>query len=208
MTGIQDVLDLTEAAAIAGVTPARLRQLIEAGQLRAKKLGNSWAVHAYDLDLLMGRQRGSGRPDERKALEAKLRVELRPIAPIQISLHPHSPDLRLWFRIDNRSELEVELDRVVVEVWYPQPVAEGAILDRYAVGPNQQIDTVQFHAWLLPDKVELMKRAAEDRTQYAELQIYTRVYFNTPVGTAQVQSRITRAKGEFPIQLPPPESHP
>jgi hypothetical protein len=48
-----------------------------------------------------------------------------------------------------------------------------------------------------------MSRAASDRTQYAELQIYTRAYFNTPIGTAQVQSRISRARGEFPIDIPP-----
>lgn len=201
---LDNILDLNEAAATAGVTPARLRQLIDAGQLRAKKIGNSWAVLATDLDALLGRDRRSGRPDERKALESRLRVELRPMSPIQISLYPHQSEIRLWFRVDNRSEAAVELDRLLVDVWYPQPVAEGAILDRYLLEPNESIDTPHFHAWLAPDKVDIMRRTAVDQAQHAELQIYLRAYFNTDFGTVQVQGRITRQKGEFPIQLPPP----
>jgi len=203
VASIEEILDLNEAASIAGVTPARLRQLIEAGQLRGKKIGNSWAIMAADLDSLIGRSRGPGRPDERKALESRLRVELRPMSPIQINLHQPSPDLQVWFRVDNRSELEVELDRLLVEVWYPHPVAEGAVLDRHSIGPNQLIDTPHFHAWLPSDKVEMMRRAATDPSQYAELRVYVRAYFNTLIGTASVQASIAKPKGEFPIQLPP-----
>lgn len=200
---IDDVLDLNEAAQVAELSTARLRQLIEAGQIRAKKIGNSWAILSDDLDDFLGRPRGSsGRPDERKAIESRLRVELRPQGPIQISLHPYNQEIRLWFRIDNRTDAAVELDRLLVEVWYPQPVAEGANFDRWLIGPNQSIDMVQFHGWLTADKVEMMRRAATDPTQYAELQIYVRAYFNTVIGTASVQARITRAKGEFPIQIP------
>jgi excisionase family DNA binding protein len=208
MPGIDDVLDLNEAARIAGVSPTRLRQLIDSGQLRAKKIGNSWAIMADEVDALLGRPREAGRPDERKALESRLRVELRPLSPIQITLLPYNPEIRLWFRVDNRSDAEVELDRLLVEVWYPHPVAEGGILDRYTIGPNQLIDTPNFHAWLPPDKIEMMRRAAVDPTQYAELQIYVRAYFNTRIGTAHVAARITKQKGEFPIQLPPPEHQP
>ena len=67
MAGIEDVLDLNQAAQIAGVTPARLRQLIEAGQLRGKKIGNSWAILADDLNTLLGRERPPGRPDADRA---------------------------------------------------------------------------------------------------------------------------------------------
>jgi hypothetical protein len=203
VAGIDDVLDLNQAAAASGLTPSRLRQLIEAGQLRGKKIGNSWAILASDLDGLIGRPRAPGRPDERRALELRLQLDLRPMSPIQIHLLPPSPELRLWFRVDNRSDLEVELDRILVEVWYPQPIAEGAVLHRHTVPPNQFIDTPQFHSWLSQDKVELMQRTAADPTQYAELQVYASAYFNTPLGTAHVMARITRQKGEFPVQLPP-----
>ena len=204
MAELDEILSLSEAADQAGLSASRLRQLIDEGRLRAKKIGNSWAILPRDLDTFLGRSRDPGRPNQRKALESRLVVELRPLSPIQINLHPYSPEIRLWFRVDNRSDVQVELDRVLVEVWYPQPVAEGPILDRYSLLPNQQIDVLQFHAWLPPDKVDMMRRAASDAAQYAELQIYTRAYFNTPIGTAQVQSRITRAKGEFPINLPTP----
>lgn len=204
MPGIDDVLDLNEAARIAGVSPTRLRQLIDSGQLRAKKIGNSWAILADELDALLGRPREGGRPDERKTIESRLRVELRPLSPIQISLLPYNQEIRLWFRVDNRTDAAIELDRLLVEVWYPQPVAEGGIFDRYLIPANQSIDTPMFHSWLTPDKVDTMRRTAIDPNQYSELQIYVRAYFNTTIGTVPVMTRISKAKGEFPIQLPPP----
>jgi excisionase family DNA binding protein len=204
MRELDDVLSLNEAASRAEVSSARLRQLIDERRLRAKKIGNSWAILAADLDTFLGKPRVAGRPDERKAIESRLRVELRPVSPIQISLLPYNQEIRLWFRVDNRTDQEVELDRMLVEVWYPHPVAEGAILDRYAIAPNQSIESPMFHAWPSSDKVEMMRSAAVDRTQYSELQIYVRAYFDTNVGTVPVMTRITKAKGEFPIQLPPP----
>ena len=203
MPGIDDVLDLNEAAGIAKVSSARLRQLIDSGQLRAKKIGNSWAILASDLDAMLERPRGPGRPDERAALELRLRVELRPMSPIYIQLVGPSPDIRIWFRIDNRSDLQVELDRLLVEVWYPQPVVQGAVLHRYTISPNESFDEPNFHSWIAKDKAEMMIQAAADRTQLAELQIYVDAYFNTPIGTAHVATRIAKAKGEFPIQVPP-----
>jgi len=204
VAGIDDILDLNQAAQIANVSAARLRQLIEAGQLRGKKIGNSWAILASDLELLLGRPRQPGRPDDRKALESRLRVELRPMSPIEINLQPYNSEIRLWFRVDNLSDLEVDLDRLLVEVWYPQPVAEGAVLDRYTISPNESISTPLFHAWLPPDKIKSMVQAQTNPNQHAELQIYVRAYFDTPIGWASVQTRITRGRGEFPIILPPP----
>jgi len=125
------------------------------------------------------------------------------MSPISISLLPYNQEIRLWFRVDNRSDRFVELDRMWVEVWYPHPVVEGAIVDRFDISPNQFIDTPMFHAWPTDDKAAMMRRAALDLTQFAELQIYVRAYFNTEIGTAAVRTRITRQKGEFPIQLPP-----
>jgi len=200
---LNEILSLNEAAELAGVSAGRLRQLVEEGRIRGKKIGNSWAILSRDLEQFQGASRPPGRPSQRQALEARLRVELRPMSPIQISLHLYNPEIQLWFRVDNRSDIQVELDRLLVDVWYPHPVAVGAILDRYTVGPNQSIDTPNFHAWLTPDKAEMMRKAATDRTQYADLQIYVRAYFNTVIGTAHVAARITKQKGEFPIQMPP-----
>src|SRR6266571_1379979 len=105
MGEITEILSVEEAADIAGVSAGRTRQLIAEGRLKAKKIGNSWAILPRDLDAFLGRQRGPGRPNQRAALESKLSVELRPMSPIQITLFPPSPEIRLWFRVDNRSDV-------------------------------------------------------------------------------------------------------
>jgi excisionase family DNA binding protein len=58
------ILGLNEAAERAGLSAPRLRQLIDAGQLPAKKIGATWLVLAEDVELLAnGSRRGQpGRP--------------------------------------------------------------------------------------------------------------------------------------------------
>src|SRR5262245_30448838 len=130
MAELHEILSVTEAAELAGVTPGRLRQLIEDGRLRGKKIGNSWAILARDVETFIGRKRGAGRPDEQQALASRLFVDLRGNSPIQIQLAGQLPDVRLWFKADNRSALEVELDRMWVEVSVGQPIADGWMLHR------------------------------------------------------------------------------
>jgi excisionase family DNA binding protein len=207
MTELNEILSLTEAAEVAGVSAGRLRQLIEEGRLRGKKIGNSWAILNRDLDTFLGRQRGAGRPDEKASLASRLFIDLRGNSPIQINLTGNLPDISLWFKADNRSSLEVELDRLLVEVWLGQPFAEGAVLHRHVLRPNSWDDSVWFHQFLSRDRVEmLVQRLTDSRGQggATDLRLQLTAHFNSPFGTVTIYNNmIQRQKGEFPIQLPP-----
>lgn len=197
---LHEILSLAEAAELAGVSPGRLRQVIEDGRLRGKKIGNSWAILARDLDAFMGKSRGAGRPDERQAIANRLYVDLRGNSPIQIQLAGQSPDVRLWFRADNRTAVEVELDRMLVEVWFGQPVVEGWVLHRYLLSPNQWNETVMFHQFLTKDQTDLIRQRTQstDASPFG-LRLQLVAYFNTPFGFLSVSNNIERQKGEFPI---------
>jgi hypothetical protein len=201
---IEGILDLNEAAAIAGVTPARLRQLIDAGQLPGKKIGNSWAILATDLNTLLGRTRGGGRPDERAALASRLFLDLRGNSAIHISLVDPLPELSLWFKVDNRSSIDVELDRLLVTVSYLFPVAEGAVLDRYLIPANKWNDGIHFHQYLPIDRAMKLRQLFADDKSGQSLQVHATAYFNTPFDTIVVYNHmITRGRREFPVNLPP-----
>lgn len=204
MSELNEILSLADAAEVAGLSAGRLRQLIEDGRLRGKKIGNSWAILARDLDALLGRERGAGRPDERKALAGRLFIDLRGNSPIQIQLAGSLPDIRLWFKADNRSSLEVELDRLLVEVWLGQPIAEGAMLNRVMLGPNQWNETIMFHQYLTRDQAELARQRFSDPnlSPGASLRVQAQAMFNTPLGSVTVYNHmIERQKGEFPVNL-------
>jgi hypothetical protein len=201
---LREILSLAEAADIAGVSAGRLRQFIEEGRLRGKKIGNSWAILAPDLDTFLGKERGAGRPDERKALEGRLFIDLRGNSPIQIQLAGPLPDVSLWFKADNRSALEVELDRLLVEVWLGQPITEGAVLSRVTLAPNQWYEAIRFHQYLTRDQADLARLRLGDPSHVGDmfLRVQANAYFNTPFGTVSVfNSMIERRQGEFPITL-------
>lgn len=209
MAELNEILSLSEAAEIAGLSPSRLRQFIEDGRLRGKKVGNSWAILSRDLDNFLGRPRTAGRPDDRTALAGRIFIDLRSMSPIQINLTGQTPDVSLWFKADNRSDIEVELDRLLVEVWIGQPVIEGAVLHRHGLRPNSWDDTIRFHEYLSQDRADLIVQRL-DPSRYpgggsTDLRLQLTAYFNTPYGSVAVYNNmITRPRGEYPIQLPPP----
>jgi excisionase family DNA binding protein len=67
------LLSTTQAADILGVKQARVRQLILAGRLPARKIGRDWVIRQKDLELVMVRP--VGRPPKKHTEKA------RPAAP-------------------------------------------------------------------------------------------------------------------------------
>lgn len=55
-----DVLSVARAADVLDVSPRRVRQLLESGQLAGEQLGRSWVIDRGDVDRL--RRSGAGRP--------------------------------------------------------------------------------------------------------------------------------------------------
>ncbi len=204
MAELSEILSLSEGADLAGVSPGRLRQLIEEGRLPGKKIGNSWAILSRDLDTFLGKSRSAGRPDERSALAGRLFIDLRSNSPIYLSLVDPIPDFSLWFRVDNRSSLEVELDRVLVTSTFLVPVAEGAILDRFRVEPNKWVDGIHFHKYLWGERVKQLRQVLADENSGQSLRVNATAYFNTPFGSLVVYNHmIDRRRGEFQVNLPP-----
>ena len=152
----------------------------------------------------MGKERGPGRPDEQVALAGRLFIELRSQSPIQLQLAGPLPDITLWFKADNRSQLQVELDRLLVEVWMQQPLAEGAVLHRYIVKPNEWIDGIRFHKYLTPAQADLARHRLTDESQPggANLRLQLSAYYNTPLGTVTVfNNMIERPRNEYSFYL-------
>lgn len=57
-----ELLSLTQAAALSGLSQSRLRRLAAAGRLRARKAGFYWVVSSSALTEFMALERKRGRP--------------------------------------------------------------------------------------------------------------------------------------------------
>ena len=55
-----EVMNVARAAEVLDVSPRRVRQLLESGQLAGQQLGRSWVIDRSDIDRL--RRNGAGRP--------------------------------------------------------------------------------------------------------------------------------------------------
>src|SRR5579871_6064993 len=69
-------------------------------------------------------------------------VDLRRECPIKVYQCAHIPGIDLAFSIDNRSHVDLTLDRLLFELWVGQPVLHSAILKRYPIAKHQRRDDV------------------------------------------------------------------
>ena len=56
------ILSTPQAAAVLGVSPARVRQLIAEGRLKVFQVGRGWAIYETDLRRFAAKARPNGRP--------------------------------------------------------------------------------------------------------------------------------------------------
>jgi excisionase family DNA binding protein len=59
---INNLISLSEAASISGLSPDHLRRLAEQGKLRAKKIGRNWVTTKEALSDYIEKRRPRGRP--------------------------------------------------------------------------------------------------------------------------------------------------
>jgi excisionase family DNA binding protein len=61
------IISTTEAAKRLGVTPDRVRKMIEAKRLKATKLGNVWLIDPKDLEAVQDRKVGRPRKASKRS---------------------------------------------------------------------------------------------------------------------------------------------
>ena len=90
------------------------------------------------------------------------------------------PLMRLWFTVDNRSRMDVELDRTILEVWVGQPMLHGSILTRAAIKSREKFEDLAFEAELTSTQVaELRRNLANPAQGRPRLRVHIRAYFLT-----------------------------
>jgi hypothetical protein len=104
-----------------------------------------------------------------------------------LELNRPVPLMRLWFVVDNRSRIDVVLDRALLEVWVGQPLLHGAILRRTTVESREKSDDLAFEAEMTHEQVaEIQHHLANPPQTRPKLKVHIQAYFETKIGWVEV----------------------
>jgi hypothetical protein len=101
------------------------------------------------------------------------------------------PSVSVTFEVDNRSPIDITLDRLLLEVWFGQPTFRGAILNRYDIPRRTKNEQVFFWTAVTAEQVAQIKRAVLVATQSA-VTLNVRAYFTSRLGWLTVEARLSQ----------------
>ena len=179
----REVVSTEQAARELGVSADRVRALIQAGRLPARKLGREWAIHCGDLDLV--RVRYAGRP--RRVAKGQS-VAAGHVPHLESEAMPRSTAMRVLAVGSQKGGVSKSTTTLYLAAraatYYRSPAARPtvAILDRDESRNLSRL--LELRPNLLPSGVTVLP---DDRLPAADAG-YRLVLVDTPPGLTAVQS--------------------
>ncbi len=129
-------------------------------------------------------------PPERIAEQVE--IDLRRINPIAIYFRSTEfPCVEAWFRISNQSQVNLVLDRLLVDLWVGQPTIQGAILHRTEIPRRTSKDDIRFWHDLTGAEEERIRRRADGQgILTVPVALYVDAYFESRVGLVHVRTTL------------------
>ena len=90
-------------------------------------------------------------------VQSEIDVDLRRQSPVNVS-GGEVPTINLWFEVTNQSQIDITLDRLLLEVWFGQPTFRGAILGRIDIARRSSAKELYFWTSLDAQQVAQIKR--------------------------------------------------
>jgi len=121
-------------------------------------------------------------------------IELRGEMPINPSLNSSVPHIDIYIEITNLSNLNLILDRILIDLWFGQPVLNGAILKRHVIPSRSSGIQVFFRTDLTTKQIEQIHPYTTGSPPSGSISLTTNAYFNTRIGVLEVEKRFERRK--------------
>ncbi|MGB8507325.1 MAG: hypothetical protein WCD76_02880 [Pyrinomonadaceae bacterium] len=125
-----------------------------------------------------------------KKVAEQVKVNLRGNNAICLELNSENPQIDIWFEIINLSNLKLNLNRLLIEVWFSQRVFEGSILKRYDVPPRGIVSDIRYWQSLT---IAQKSRIESSQSQGGQIYISLTAYFESKVGIVEVNNTIERS---------------
>ncbi|MGD9157502.1 MAG: hypothetical protein PVG39_03780 [Desulfobacteraceae bacterium] len=123
---------------------------------------------------------------------SKINIDFRSFNAINFKPNSEMPKLSIWFKITNLSFLDIELDRMILDIWFGQPTCNGAMLNRHYLPAGEITEGIFFETILNTKQEEKIKRFIDDSKRSGQLHLNIKAYFESRAGKIEVIKRIER----------------
>jgi hypothetical protein len=124
----------------------------------------------------------------------KVKIELRGENPINPCLGSSVPRIDLYLEVTNLSNLDLTLDRMLLDLWFGQPVLNGAILNRCNVPAKSTVKNLFFRSALTTRQIQQIKPYLQESPPSGSISLSVHAYFNSKIGSLEVEGRFERRK--------------
>lgn len=129
-----------------------------------------------------------------KKIAGQVRIDLKGEKPINPFLSSPVPHLDLYFEITNLSNLELTLDRMLLDLWLGQPLLNGAILRRHHIPARNTIPDIYFRSDLTNKQTQQIEPYLRESPPSGSITLSARAYFESKIGVVEVEKRFERRR--------------
>lgn len=125
-------------------------------------------------------------------IASQVRIRLRGERPIVPLLNSSVPHVDLYLEITNLSNIDLELDRMLIDLWFGQPVLNGAILERKLVTARSDDCQIFFRSFISSLQISQIKSCLDDNPPTGFITLTIHAYFNSKIGKVECECRFER----------------
>jgi hypothetical protein len=127
-----------------------------------------------------------------KKVASQVKVNLRGEKPISPSLNFSVPYVEIYLEITNLSNLDLFLDRMLIDLWVGQPVLVGAILKRTKISSRSTGQQVLFRSNLSSKQVQQIEPMMSQTPPGQSITLYINTYLESKVGIVEIKNIFER----------------
>ncbi|OGT29766.1 MAG: hypothetical protein A2W28_09545 [Gammaproteobacteria bacterium RBG_16_51_14] len=129
-----------------------------------------------------------------RKVAGEIRIALRGEIPINLSLTMDVPQIDIYLEVTNLSNLKLELDRMLLDLWFGQPVLQGFILEHYKIPPRSSDTQIFYRSDLTSKQIEQIRPYLTASPPSGNISLSIIACFSSKIGTIEVNQRFERRK--------------
>jgi hypothetical protein len=129
-----------------------------------------------------------------KKVSSQVRVSLYGEKPINPSLASSVPHIDIYLEITNLSNLELLLDRMLIDLWVGQPLLIGAILKPTKISSRSTGHQVFFRSFLSLKQIQQIEPFISETPPAGGVSLSINAFFESKVGIIETEERFQRQR--------------
>lgn len=125
---------------------------------------------------------------------SQIKIKMRSENPFSITIGSSVPNIDLYFEVVNLSNFDLQLDRLLIDLWFGQPTLIGAIL-RPTVIPAKSADKIlRWQSFLSTQQIQQIEPYLSESPPGGNIELSIIAYFESKIGDIELSERYSRRK--------------